>query len=262
MEKIDFDKFERTNATDIGFVSLVGVYSSEWPIKWGNYFSMSAEDGKSYQIVNFWYENLEQLLEHKEIEFPIPLLILDDGYAMIHDPRIPDDWYVKDSVSTCVPRRYHTIHQQAKHQRGIDGGWIEEFDTVQKFDMGKQPKIDTKYWETDYPHQYAKSHYMEYLLSQVEGEIEVNGHPSADTMEQIKTITDGMHPQYHIVGREVKGIPDKYPVWWDENGSHLVEVLEHREYKGKFGEKYSHILKLKASHISKGYIELPVNLKE
>jgi hypothetical protein len=98
------EEFLKLNATHVTNVTLVGYLIKEFPSPRGNCFGMMAEDGEKYRIVNFNYENLEKLIKDKLIDFPILIHKLRDGFGVIADPRIPDDWYSTRFCESCTPR--------------------------------------------------------------------------------------------------------------------------------------------------------------
>jgi hypothetical protein len=107
--------------------TLVGVGigpSTKFPISWGNCFSVMCDHQIQYRIVNFNYENLQYLLVHKMIQFPIQILVLAGTVAVFHDFRIEYDWYSDRFCETCCPEDLLPIPQQLKIQRDKDAGII------------------------------------------------------------------------------------------------------------------------------------------
>lgn len=101
---IDFEK--TLKATGITSVNLVGYINTEFPMKYGNCFSVKTVQGE-YRIVNFNHENLEELLRTKVVSFPITITPLGDFHAaIIADERIPNEWYSTHFCSSCTPREY------------------------------------------------------------------------------------------------------------------------------------------------------------
>lgn len=101
---IDFSK--TLQAHRMGSVTLVGYLHTEFPRKHGNCFSVYTDEG-SYQIVNFNYENLNELLRTEVVSFPITITPLGDTKsAMISDERIPNEWYSSYFCPVCTPTEY------------------------------------------------------------------------------------------------------------------------------------------------------------
>jgi hypothetical protein len=93
----------------IAMVTLVGVPKTGFPLRWGNCFSarLGPEDlAPAVKIINFNYENLEELLRRRTITWPIRIVYLDvpRKVALIEDPRVPDGWYQTKYCSICTPR--------------------------------------------------------------------------------------------------------------------------------------------------------------
>ena len=100
------------------------------PVKYGNCFSVTASGGGTYQILNFYVENLEKLFALGLVDVRIG--ILDDRNALIIDHRIGDRWYRKDICSTCSPIKYLSLEQVLSRYRKYDRG-----------DMKYNPPIDS-----------------------------------------------------------------------------------------------------------------------
>jgi len=83
--------------------TLVGVLSKKFPLSSGNCFSVRGDDDKEYRIVNFCLENLEYL-EKKGINFPFGIRAIGDRTAVMHDARIPHDFYQTRFCEVCCPR--------------------------------------------------------------------------------------------------------------------------------------------------------------
>ena len=108
-------KLETIDTYEIGMQTLVGCDTSKSPpYKRGNCFSLETkkyinreegygEGNKSYRILNFYVENLKFALKNKLIEWPIKIHPLSDNCAVIHDERIPNDWYSEKFCTCCCP---------------------------------------------------------------------------------------------------------------------------------------------------------------
>lgn len=84
------------NGIRIGMRTLV-AYMGDFPRESGNCFSMVTEN-KSYGIVNFHAENLEELIERKVVKWPIKIIPISEKEALICDERIPNEWYDLENV--------------------------------------------------------------------------------------------------------------------------------------------------------------------
>ena len=102
---IDFDK--TLKATGISSITMVAYMIDEFPSKHGNCFSVVANNNDIYRIINFHYENLEELIRTKVIDFPITITPVEDSeVAIIADERIPYQWYSDYICPVCTPREY------------------------------------------------------------------------------------------------------------------------------------------------------------
>ena len=113
-------------AIEMGAQTLVGVLTREYPLKRGNCFSVLAEDGNSYRIVNFSAENLEELTRRGVVDFPFNIKLLNERTAVVHDIRIPDGWYDARWCAVCCPKDLLPLPQQLEYFRGIERGDITE----------------------------------------------------------------------------------------------------------------------------------------
>jgi len=111
--------------------TLVGIGGERgFPFQHGNCFSVRTEEDKIYKIVNFCAENLEELV-HRGLEFPFQILPLSEHVALIHDSRIPDNWYQHRYCEVCCPEELLPHPQQMAHKRQeergervVGDGWI------------------------------------------------------------------------------------------------------------------------------------------
>jgi hypothetical protein len=107
-------------ATSISSVTLLGIIENKFPLSHGNCFSIYArEDDEYYSIVNFYYENLEELIR-QGLTWPIQIKILgipESHIAVIHDDRISDEWYNDKFCTVCCPKNLLPINQQLLHER-------------------------------------------------------------------------------------------------------------------------------------------------
>jgi hypothetical protein len=96
-------------ALSVGQVSLVGILGDDFPLNYGNYFFLNCDDGKSYYVSNFYYENFTQITFRNDIQFPIEVKALNERTLMIVDERIPKDWFPSVMVSTLLEEEFKTL---------------------------------------------------------------------------------------------------------------------------------------------------------
>lgn len=128
------------NAISVGMQTLLGVGDKSFPLDYGNCFSLKTDVGKDYSIANFYLENLEFALESGFITYPIKILPLSERTAIIHDERIPYNWYRKDYCSTCCHESLFPEHQKLELERKILRGEL-----VYKGEPGDEFRIQTTY---------------------------------------------------------------------------------------------------------------------
>ena len=120
-------------ATNITIVTLVGILKDNYPLTDGNCFSVNVENEvKDYRIVNFGYENLKELLR-QGLTWPIKIKILSGRTAIIHDYRIPDDWYFEHFCGVCCPQSLLPVNQQVQRERAIERGDIKEYPATEDY---------------------------------------------------------------------------------------------------------------------------------
>lgn len=90
----------------IGLVSLVGICRTNYPLSYGNYFSMylNDDDKNSYYVNNFHYENFKEAIKRFLPDNKVKVRVFseyrkdDKNYQYksisIIDERIPQDWYL------------------------------------------------------------------------------------------------------------------------------------------------------------------------
>jgi hypothetical protein len=117
---------EKKLATSVTTVTLVGFIKNGFPMKRGNCFSMRTDNDEHYKIVNFNYENFEELLERNVIEFPVTIGVIKGNTAVMLDNRIPDEWYSDKFCTTCTPMDLLPLPQRIKQLLDIDRGVREE----------------------------------------------------------------------------------------------------------------------------------------
>lgn len=118
------------NGVEVISSTLLGVNKSKFPVRHGNCFSMRADNGHSYIIVNFYLENLEEGIRREKMTLPVRLYILSDPYksgvAIIFDPKIPTSWYSDQFCETCTPVEYLPFPQRVSHALKLESGTITE----------------------------------------------------------------------------------------------------------------------------------------
>jgi len=111
-------------ATHVTSHTLVGVFG-KLPHQSGNCFSMAGQDGNEYRIVNLVYENLEALIA-AGLTYPIGIRVLAGRTAVVHDCRIPSNWYQTRFCEVCCPRALLPLPQTLRHEREVMQGVREE----------------------------------------------------------------------------------------------------------------------------------------
>lgn len=120
------DEFRPDIAVCITSETMVGVDTRYIPVRRGNCFSISSEQSntqkhdysKDYRVLNFFAENLRELIKQKKIDWPVKVLV-NDTYrvALINDERIEDNWYQKHFCETCTPECFFPLPQLLRHKR-------------------------------------------------------------------------------------------------------------------------------------------------
>lgn len=116
------------NGVNIGSVTLVGYMHKKFPHPSGNCFSMIAENGVEYKVVNFNYENMEELINNRGIKLPIRLYILGDAAtsrtAVVCETRINNSWYSKEFCTVCTPNKYLSFTQRLAEELLVESGEV------------------------------------------------------------------------------------------------------------------------------------------
>ena len=108
-------------ATSITSVTLVGIIEDKFPLIHGNCFGVKVKsEDNDYRIVNFYVENLEHVIKEKIIDWPIKIKILENRIAVIHDSKIPDEYYNQGFCTVCCPERLLPVTQKLLHERQED----------------------------------------------------------------------------------------------------------------------------------------------
>jgi len=114
------------SANQVTSVTLVS-YFGDFPMKRGNCFSVSTDDG-NFKILNFNHENLEKLLSDNIISWPIKISPLSNSHAIVCDYRIPNEWYSERLCEVCTPFDLLPLPQKLKRFLEIERGNRTETD--------------------------------------------------------------------------------------------------------------------------------------
>lgn len=133
------------NAVLLTIQTLIGP-SQGFPVKRGNCFSVKTDEEKRYQIVNFNAENWEEMLR-RGLELPVKILPISEHHAVIHDKRIPDDWYDSDYCEICCPQTLLPENQKLSYNRREARGEIRQI----KRDGATMSIISIPMYSTQYP---------------------------------------------------------------------------------------------------------------
>lgn len=131
------------NAIKLTKKTLIASSGGKYPLSMGNCFSLLSEDGNEYRVVNFILENLNYLIEHNKVNFPILILPLSKNIAVVCDKRIPDKFYLSKFCEVCTPEELLPLSQRLKQLLDIQKGVRNEIKT----ELGKivsrkvEPKI-------------------------------------------------------------------------------------------------------------------------
>lgn len=112
---------ETVDMLSIGMQTLVGTGGQEFPYKRGNCFSMHNDEGEGYRIVNFNVENLKELIK-RGLTWPIKVHPISKRHAILHDERIPHEWYDDRFCSICCPESLLPLPQRAAKFRDREYG--------------------------------------------------------------------------------------------------------------------------------------------
>ena len=134
---------------NIGVMSLVGILSEDYPLSYGNYFTMKLE--KKYQIsnlnesmskygteygfhvCNFNCENFEEAMKRflSDGNVEITIFQVDEEYPFIAitDERIPENWYClwSDNMGYCNGGIYDENYQEVTRTLGKRFGGDENY---------------------------------------------------------------------------------------------------------------------------------------
>lgn len=74
--------------------SLMAVVDKNFPLGWGNGFSLKTPEGETLSILNMSCEDFEEICKRKKL-YNVEVLV-DDDRCYIIDSRIPRDWFLKE----------------------------------------------------------------------------------------------------------------------------------------------------------------------
>jgi len=136
-------KFDTVKAVSIGSQTLVGYMKSDGrPLDHGNCFSVTSETGEHYKILNFNVENLNYLISIG-ISMPVDIHVMSDRHAVIHDARIPHEWYSKTFCTTCCPESMLPIAQRLANAREVLQGVRTYHEAYVSIAPGMRPVLPT-----------------------------------------------------------------------------------------------------------------------
>ena len=118
----------KTLAKSFGSITLVGYHIQNYPSKDGNCFSVKLFDDSETRVVNFNYENLEELIKRNIVSFPITIEVLGDEHCKISDDRIPKEWYMEEYCQICTPTRFFSEEQLKIHKNKLECVKISNID--------------------------------------------------------------------------------------------------------------------------------------
>jgi hypothetical protein len=128
-------------ALEVGEITLVGSFG-KYPREFGNCFGVITKNSR-YRILNFVYENLENLIDVKKIEFPMNILVIKGtDYAFLHDKRIPENYYRNRICEVCCSLELLPYTQRLKHYREMDKGLREEKNGWIKITIGDREETE------------------------------------------------------------------------------------------------------------------------
>lgn len=116
------------NAIDIGDTTLLGVSGNNYPLSSGNCMSVMLEGGGRLKIVNFYAENLQELIKNRGLTWPVACEEIGPNVGVISDPRIHDTWFRVTFCETCCPRDLLPLPQRLARKRAIARGDLVEHD--------------------------------------------------------------------------------------------------------------------------------------
>lgn len=80
------------NAVRVTGFTLLGVLCDNFPVKFGNMFSVEGDDKNKYDIKNIFLENFEELIRKGIVAFPVRIKVIGIESALIVDKRIDKHW--------------------------------------------------------------------------------------------------------------------------------------------------------------------------
>lgn len=122
------DALVAANADHVSMQTLVGVQRGPYPLRSGNCFSVFVPGHDHRRVINFVYENLTELIKAGVIQWPLRVLLFQDDLALVHDERIPHDWYTQGWCEVCTPQHLLPPPQRLRHLRDIATGRRTERD--------------------------------------------------------------------------------------------------------------------------------------
>lgn len=120
------DSWKPVNCVREGEVTCIGTMWKEFPYPSGNCFSLIDENSNIYRILNFNHENFKELFRIGVLSYPVKVLAMTEHQAVLHDSRIPEEWYSKRFCEICTPSFLLPVNQRLEQLREVDRGDREE----------------------------------------------------------------------------------------------------------------------------------------
>jgi hypothetical protein len=92
---------EVINAVEYSGGTMVGSFG-KFPRTVANCFDIRDDAGEYWRVVNFRWENLQELLRRRVVAWPVRCERVGERWVQIADTRIPEDWY-SPLCATCWP---------------------------------------------------------------------------------------------------------------------------------------------------------------
>lgn len=109
----------KAKARCVGMVTLVGYIGNSYPMPSGNCFGVYDYGDRHHKILNMNHENLGHLIKTGVVNFPLEIDILEEGYAIVTDERVPDNYFDKNYCSICSPKRLRP-KEQVEHEEKLE----------------------------------------------------------------------------------------------------------------------------------------------
>jgi hypothetical protein len=101
---------------------------------------VTGDDGQEYRIVNFGYENMQEL-QRRGLTWPVTCKVIGGRTAVINDARIGDRWYDNRYCEVCCPQDLLPPQQLLQHERAIERGDRKEHDGFTQIKLGSSAEF-------------------------------------------------------------------------------------------------------------------------